>query len=85
MPKDYVVESYSISRGPVPGLRGATDVPVIGGAGYIGSIHSRNSPMLGYRVRVLDFVLVGDAAVLELAGYPILSFSAQIFAPQNLS
>src|SRR5713101_8513526 len=69
MLKDYVVESYSISRRPATGVREARNMVVNGGAGYIGSILSRQLLDAGYRVRVLDSLLFGDAAVLELAGY----------------
>ena len=43
-------------------------VLVIGGAGYIGSVLCRQLLEQGYRVRVLDALLYGDAAIRELYG-----------------
>ena len=45
-------------------------VLVVGGAGYIGSVLVRRLLKFGYRVRVLDSLVYGDAAIRELANHP---------------
>ena len=52
---------------------GATDrhVLVVGGAGYIGYVLSRELLAAGHRVRVLDSLLYGNgAAIAALAEHP---------------
>jgi len=43
---------------------------IIGGAGYIGSVLTRELLDAGYRVRLLDQLLFGAAGVRALAGHP---------------
>ena len=74
MLKDYVTESYSISRKPVEGEREIKNVLIIGGAGYIGSALSRQLLEAGYRVRVLDSLMFGDGAISGLLGQPSFEF-----------
>jgi nucleoside-diphosphate-sugar epimerase len=45
-------------------------VLVVGGAGYIGSALVRRLLELGYRVRVLDLLVYGDASISEFYGHP---------------
>jgi nucleoside-diphosphate-sugar epimerase len=70
--KNYVTRSYSISvaRKPPNGNRDIENVLVIGGAGYIGSVLSRQLLEKGYRVRVLDSLLFGDSSVSDLLSNP---------------
>jgi len=49
-------------------------VLVVGGAGYIGSIVVRKLLNTGYRVRVLDSLVYGDAAIEEVMQHPQLEF-----------
>jgi hypothetical protein len=69
MLNDNAVESYSIVRRPAAGVREANKVLVIGGAGYLGTILSRQLLDAGCRARVLDSLLFGDSAGSELAGH----------------
>jgi nucleoside-diphosphate-sugar epimerase len=70
--KDYVSRSYSISiaRKPTYGSRDIESVLVIGGAGYIGSVLSRQLLEEGYRVRVLDSLLFGEGSLSDLSSNP---------------
>ena len=68
--KSYVKESYSIARKPTGANRDIKDVLVIGGAGYIGSVLTRQLLKGGYRVRVLDSLFFGDASVRDLLNDP---------------
>jgi nucleoside-diphosphate-sugar epimerase len=68
--KDYVTESYSISRTSVAGVRETKNVLIIGGAGYIGSSLSRQLLDAGYKVRVLDSLMFGDGVISSLIGQP---------------
>ena len=43
---------------------------MVGGAGYIGSILCRQLIRKGHRVRVLDSLIYGDAAIRDLLGDP---------------
>ena len=45
------------------------EVLVVGGAGYIGSVLTRQLLAAGYRVRILDLHLFGDASIAELQGH----------------
>jgi nucleoside-diphosphate-sugar epimerase len=49
---------------------------IIGGAGYIGSVMTRELLQAGYRVRVLDQLLFGAAGVRALAGHPRFELQA---------
>jgi nucleoside-diphosphate-sugar epimerase len=46
------------------------NVLVVGGAGYIGSMLVQRLLELGYKVRVLDLLLYGDASISEFYGHP---------------
>jgi nucleoside-diphosphate-sugar epimerase len=46
------------------------NVLLIGGAGYIGSILVRELLRKGYRVRLLDILLYGDAPIADLCNHP---------------
>ena len=48
------------------------DVLVVGGAGYIGSVLTRQLLTAGYRVRILDLHLFGDGPIAELKSHPRL-------------
>jgi len=45
------------------------DILIVGGAGYIGSVLTRQLLAAGYRVRILDLHLFGDASIVELKGH----------------
>ena len=62
--------SNVVSRGTSPELAKAKRVLVIGGAGYIGSTLVRALLARGYRVRVLDSLLYGDAGIRPLLERP---------------
>jgi nucleoside-diphosphate-sugar epimerase len=49
-------------------------VLVVGGAGYIGSIVVRKLLDRGLRVRLLDKLTYGDAAIAEIRNHPMLEF-----------
>jgi nucleoside-diphosphate-sugar epimerase len=68
--KSYVTKSYSIARKPNGENRDIQNVLVIGGAGYIGSVLSRQLLKGGYRVRVLDSLFFGDASIRDLLSNP---------------
>ncbi|HEV2426194.1 MAG TPA: NAD-dependent epimerase/dehydratase family protein [Terriglobia bacterium] len=68
--KGYVVREYRIERKSAGGERSVRNVLVIGGAGYIGSVLVRRLLTAGYRVRVLDELLFGDAPIAGLRGNP---------------
>jgi nucleoside-diphosphate-sugar epimerase len=55
-------------------LNGEDDHPdtylVVGGAGYIGSILVRDLLSQGHRVRVLDSLVYGDSAIIDICGDP---------------
>ena len=68
--KDRVTDSFVISRKSTPGVRETRNVLVIGGAGYIGSALTRQLLDAGYRVRVIDSLMFGDAPVAGLLHNP---------------
>lgn len=72
--KSYVTKSYSIARNPTGANREIKNVLVIGGAGYIGSVLTRQLLKGGYRVRVLDSLFFGDASVRDLLSDPNFEF-----------
>ncbi len=47
---------------------------VTGGAGYIGSVLTRELLSRGYRVVVADALLFGGEALLDLVGLPTFTF-----------
>ena len=53
---------------------GIKNVLVVGGAGYLGSVVVSKLLRKGYRVRVLDVLMYGDAAMAELDGHPRFEF-----------
>jgi len=65
--------AYLKMRKPLRYCRGETPlgpILIIGGAGYIGSVLTRELLDAGYYVRVLDQLLFGAAGVRDLAGHP---------------
>jgi nucleoside-diphosphate-sugar epimerase len=68
--KGYVKRTYQIERKAMRGEKPIRNVLVIGGAGYIGSVLTRQLIDNGYRVRVLDELLFGDASIGALRGSP---------------
>jgi nucleoside-diphosphate-sugar epimerase len=68
--KGYVKHNYQIERKVIEGEKSIRNVLVIGGAGYIGSVLIRRLINEGYRVRVLDELLFGDASIGSLRGAP---------------
>ena len=68
--KAYVKCTYRIERKAARGDKPTRNVLVIGGAGYIGSVLTRQLINAGYRVRVLDELLFGDASIDSLRGGP---------------
>lgn len=72
--KKYIYKSYSISRRVPAANRDIRNILVIGGAGYIGSVLSRQLLNEGYRVRVLDSLLFGDASISVLLSNPNFEF-----------
>lgn len=57
-----------------PQQEDSKNVLVVGGAGYIGSAMVRDLLADGYRVRVLDSLMYGDAAIRELYARPNFEF-----------
>ena len=68
--KSYVTKTFSIARKAADVNREIKNVLVIGGAGYIGSVLTRKLLEAGYRVRVLDSLFFGDAAVRNFLSNP---------------
>ena len=68
--KDRVEDAFVISRKQVAGVREPKHVLVIGGAGYIGSVLTRQLLGAGYRVRVMDSLLFNDVPVAGLLPNP---------------
>lgn len=68
--KGYVAKSYSIQRKVLLPSREIRSVLVIGGAGYIGSVVTGKLLAAGYKVRILDSLLFGDASLRELLREP---------------
>ena len=68
--KSYVTKSYSIARKSTGVNRVIQNVLVIGGAGYIGSVLTRQLLKGGYRVRVLYSLFFGDGPVRDLLSDP---------------
>ncbi len=64
LPKFKIDRSRMTRRGTV------RDVLVIGGAGYIGSVLTRQLLARGYNVRVLDLLIFGDQAINDLYSHP---------------
>ena len=70
MLKKYIEQSYSIAPKSKGIKKEIKNVLVIGGAGYIGSAITPLLLKEGYRVRVLDSLLFGDASVRDLLSEP---------------
>jgi nucleoside-diphosphate-sugar epimerase len=68
--KGYVEQTYQIRRKLKRGERPVKNVLVVGGAGYIGSVLARRLMEGGYKVRLLDSLLHGDAAIASLRNDP---------------
>lgn len=68
--KMYVTTSYSIEKKVVGENKVIHNVLVIGGAGYIGSMLTRQLLAKGYKVRVMDSLFFGDACVRDLLNEP---------------
>ena len=68
--KTYVTKSYSIERKVVGENKEIHNVLVVGGAGYIGSVLTRQLLAKGYKVRILDSMFFGDACVRDLLQNP---------------
>jgi len=68
--KSYVTNSYSIERKPAGVNKEIHNILVIGGAGYIGSILTRQLLAQGYKVRILDSLFFGDGGVRDLLQKP---------------
>jgi nucleoside-diphosphate-sugar epimerase len=68
--KGYVEQTYYIRRKLKRGERPVRNVLVVGGAGYIGSVMVRRLIAQGYKVRVLDSLLLGDGPVASLRNDP---------------
>jgi nucleoside-diphosphate-sugar epimerase len=68
--KGYVRSAYQIERKVRRGEKPIRNVLLIGGAGYIGSVLTRQLINNGYRVRVLDELLFGDASIGSLRDAP---------------
>jgi nucleoside-diphosphate-sugar epimerase len=68
--KGYVEHTYQIRRKLKRGERPVKNVLVVGGAGYIGSVMVRRLMEGGYKVRVLDSLLLGDAPIASLLHDP---------------
>jgi nucleoside-diphosphate-sugar epimerase len=68
--KMYVTTSYSIEKKAVGEKKEIRNVLIIGGAGYIGSVLTRQLLVKGYKVRVMDSLFFGDACVRDLLNNP---------------
>jgi nucleoside-diphosphate-sugar epimerase len=68
--KGYVEHTYQIRRKLSRGERPVKNVLVVGGAGYIGSVLVRRLLEGGYKVRVLDPLLHGEAAIASYRSNP---------------
>jgi nucleoside-diphosphate-sugar epimerase len=74
--RDYVDARRERRNPRQAGIRPYRRVLVVGGAGYIGSVTVRDLLEDGYRVRVLDSLVFGDASIRELYGHP--NFELQV-------
>ena len=81
--KMYVTTSYSIEKKVVGEKKEIHNVLVIGGAGYIGSVLTRQLLAKGYKVRVMDSLFFGDDCVRELRTIPVSNCFAKTFATWN--
>ncbi|MCA9041440.1 MAG: NAD-dependent epimerase/dehydratase family protein, partial [Planctomycetaceae bacterium] len=68
----YVAQRYRVEPRRSHVKEKVEDVLVVGGAGYIGSIATRQLLEAGYRVRVLDMQLFGINALTEVLNHPRL-------------
>lgn len=68
--KGYVEQSYHIRRKLTRGERPVQNVLVVGGAGYLGSVMVRRLIEHGYKVRVMDSLLLGDGSIASLRNEP---------------
>jgi nucleoside-diphosphate-sugar epimerase len=68
--KQMLSKVYIIEPRLGPKSQGVEYVLVIGGAGYIGSVLTRQLLRARYRVRVLDSLMFGDQAIRNLYGHP---------------
>jgi nucleoside-diphosphate-sugar epimerase len=68
--KGYMEHTYHIRRRLKRGERPVKNVLVVGGAGYIGSVMVRRLMEHGYKVRVLDSLLLGDTPIVSLRNDP---------------
>ncbi len=67
-----VMSDFGISPGDENGA--VEKVLIIGGAGYIGSVLARQLLDCKYKVRILDKLLYGDAAIKDILGHENLEF-----------
>ncbi len=68
--KTAVTEYFDARERAEAGLSPGRSVLIVGGAGYIGSILSRQLVEKGCRVRILDNLVYGDGAIRDLLGTP---------------
>ena len=71
--KAVIVKQFPYSQETAPALEQTSEkrkVLIVGGAGYIGSMLTRQLLAAGYHVRLLDCLVYGDSAICELSGTP---------------
>lgn len=70
--RSYLRKRFQVVPRKVQAARRVEDVLVVGGAGYIGSVLTRQLLAAGYRVRILDLHLFGSGPIADLATHPRL-------------
>ncbi len=83
--KAVIVKQFPYSQVTAPALAQTDEkrkVLIVGGAGYIGSMLTRQLLAAGYHVRLLDCLVYGDAAICELNGTP--GFELQVGDCRNI-
>ncbi len=68
--KGYFQRRFTVETTEPGAQRPVQKVLVVGGAGYIGSVLTRDLLAAGYRVRVLDSLFYGDESIRDLYGHP---------------
>ena len=91
--KAVIVHQFPYSQATTPALEQSSEnasvqtseqrkVLIVGGAGYIGSMLTRQLLAAGYHVRLLDCLVYGDAAISDLNGTP--GFELQLGDCRNI-
>jgi nucleoside-diphosphate-sugar epimerase len=69
--KGYIEDRFDVKpKNGITTTSGKSQVLVVGGAGYIGSLLSERLLQMGYRVRVLDSLLYGKESLRPIENHP---------------